>query len=108
MPEPVRRGGRVDAGLLKQEAEAREKAENARKQHLADVRSLSRLPEFQRYVKHWMAETGAFGIVKIFTAESYWIQGRREVGMQMWNELAEADPRAMVQFLDVTTDTPQE
>ena len=64
-------------------------------------------PEFRRFVKHWVGQSGAFAIAKIFTAESYWLGGRRELGMEMWNDLVAADPQRVVEMLEITTDTKE-
>lgn len=100
--EPVRRGGRVDPTLLKQETEAAHKAKLREQQELNDVRELMHLPAFHRYLRKWLEESGAFAVAKVFTAEGYWINGRRELGVQMWNQACTASPEKVLTLLDLT------
>lgn len=74
---------------------------------LVDVRALLHHPEFVRYARYWIGQSGCFASMEVFGAEVYALNARRAFGMKMWNEIMKADPKKVTAFLDLTSDDPE-
>jgi len=103
MTSPVVRGGRF-AATTKAEQSAQEEAALAEvERHLSDIRTLLHHPEFVRYVKHHIAQSRVFlslsGLPHDQLREAL---GRGDMGRAMWNEIVAADPRRVLDLIDLT------
>lgn len=101
--EPVRRGGRgtpvrnasapesvaAQQKRLEREAEARE----------SDLRFLMSRPEFRRFVWKLVADAGVFRRPRVLNAEGYVLQGRAEIGLEVWRELTQVTPAAVIEMM---------
>ena len=103
-PEPVRRGGRPPRNASQPESIKATEARLAKDadQRDTDLRDLMRMPQFRRYVWRWMGRTGVFKRPRVLNAEGYVLHGRAEVGLEMWNELQDATPEAVIEMMRAT------
>lgn len=103
----VVRGGRGPSKLeMEQEQAAAQKARaEAWQQRKDDLQHLLQQPQFIRFVRHWIQESQAFQIEIIpQTSELYAKLGRQKLGVEMYNEVTRADPRKLLDLLDLTHD----
>lgn len=93
------RGGRTREQDAKDAQAAEAKEAREREQALADLRGLLPDPRFQRFALRWIGKAGTFAKpVRLFTAERNVLDGRRELGCEMWDEFCEASP-SVVQLM---------
>lgn len=108
----VQRGGRSREQLEARDREAKEAAQAAMERVYGDLRQLMPVPAFQRWLQHLMRKCGTFDSVEVLTAEAYRIAARRHVGMEIAQELGEADRKQaavlMAQMLYDTLEPEQE
>lgn len=81
----------ADAEAIKKDLE---RARDRRKQALEDVRFLLSRIEFKRFAGRLLNFCGVNASGFIGSSELYFNEGKREVGMQVVREIAEADPDA--------------
>ena len=98
---PVRRGGRPPRNASEPDSIKATEARLAKdaEQRDTDLRELMRLPHFRRYVWRWIGRSGMFRRPRTLNAEGYVLQGRAEVGLEMWNELTHATPEAVIEMM---------
>ena len=87
----VVRGGRGREEAKARDEEAREKERVAKERLSGDLRHLMGDPVFHRWLQHLMRKCGTFDSTEVLTAEAYRIAARRHVGMEVMQELGEAD-----------------
>jgi hypothetical protein len=99
---PARRGGRGAPENIASTAQAQANAKSEKKrlaQRRLDLRALIGQPAFQRFALRMIDECGVFRAPRVFSAEKQVLEGRREVGLQLWQEIEEIDPEALVRMM---------
>lgn len=96
----VVRGGRYREQDAKAALADEAKDARAQEQVLADFRSLMPDPRFQRTMLYLLGKAGTFAKpVRLFTAERNVLDGRRELGCELWDLLCEANPSVVQTML---------
>lgn len=102
------RGGRTREQEAREAQAAEAQEALAREQVLSDLRALLPDPRFQRTMLYLMAMAGTFKKpVRIFTAERNVLDGRREIGCEVWDLLCEAKPDVVKEMLIPATITKE-
>jgi len=105
------RGGRQPhvspEALAQAKAEADKRVADETRLREEDLRFLLTRPEFVRWTRYLLEESGAFTVRELYTAEVYALNARAAFGLKIWNWIAQANPRSVLEFLDITND-PQE
>lgn len=107
----VVRGGRAShvskEDLEREATAAKERAATETRQREEDLRFLLTRPEFVRWTRYLLEESGAFTVRELYTAEVYALNARAAFGLKIWNWIAQSNPRSVLEFLDLTNDTPE-
>lgn len=101
--EPVRRGGRPPRNAsepesIKQtEARQRKDAEQA----ASDLTDLMAMPQFRRWVWKHIASSGYFRrrAARELNALGYVLHGRAEMGEEVWNQMRDTNPDALIEMM---------
>ena len=100
---PRRRGGRAPrngANVAEQRAADAEAArEEARRR--ADLAALLVQPAFRRFAWRLLDRTGLHAVPKVLNAEKYWLEGAREIGVELMHEMMDVNPTALFTILSV-------
>jgi hypothetical protein len=81
------------------EAAIKERELNARfsrKQELADLRELLSLPAGRRLFWRYLTYTGVYQLSFTGSSETFFREGRRDVGLKMLADITEADPDGFI------------
>lgn len=80
--------------------DAEEKFKYSRKQELDDLRHIVSLPEGKRFILRYLF--GVCGVLKpVYTgnSETYFLDGKRAVGLILIEEIKEAEPRSFIEMI---------
>ena len=101
--EPVRRGGRPAPRRNVSEPESIAKTDDAllkkEDRRTSDLRVLSDLPEFRRYVWRKMDELRMWSDDIPLNSEIYIRSAEKRVALRIWRELQDINPQALLQMM---------
>lgn len=97
MIKPLVNNTSEDEGQIK---DAEDKVKYNRKQELDDLRHILSLPEGKRFILRYLY--GVCGILKpVYTgnSETYFLDGKRAVGLTLLEEVKEVDTKSFVEMI---------
>ena len=101
--EPVRRGGRGtpvrNTSAPESVAAQQKRLEREREVRESDLRFLMGRPEFRRFVWKLVGDAGVFRRPRVLNAEGYVLHGRAEIGLEVWRELTQVTPAALIEMM---------
>jgi hypothetical protein len=85
-----------DEGAVK---ERTKKVKSARDRELDDLRAVLATREGRRLVWRLFEQTEMFSVSKVMNAAIYALEGKREIGKLLFNDVMEAKPEAYLQMM---------
>jgi hypothetical protein len=88
-----------DAGDEGQVKERTKKIKSQRDRDLDDFRALLETKQGRRVIWRLICETELFSVSKVMNASIYALEGKREIGKLLFNDVMEAKPEAYLQMM---------
>ena len=79
--------------------EAAQKVKYGREQELNDVRTILATREGLRFMWRYLTECGIFKTSMTGSSQTFFLEGRRDVGLRLLADVNEADPEAYFRML---------
>lgn len=83
----------------KQVREKGRKDKDREKEEIADLVAILSLPEGRRYIRRLLAHCGVFRAPFVPSAQVYYDNGIRSVGVKIWGEIERADVELLITML---------
>lgn len=79
--------------------EAAQKVKYGREQELNDVRSILATREGLRFMWRYLSECGIFKTSMTGSSQTFFLEGRRDIGLRLLTDVNEADPEAYFRMI---------
>ncbi len=81
------------------------KARNNRDQEIKDLKELLDNPAFRRFIWRMLTRFGMFRLSFTGNSQTFFNEGRRNEGLWLTSEIAQADPKAMAALMTENNET---
>lgn len=90
-----------NAGDESQVRKAEAKMDAERKQELEDIKTLLKQPAGVRFLRRLMTDTKVFSSCYTGNATTYYLEGRRDLGLMYFADVVEAAPAHLIEVITV-------
>jgi len=90
-----------NAGDERQVRKVEEQMDAQRKQELEDIKTLLETPAGVRFLRRLMTDTKVFSSCYTGNATTYYLEGRRDLGLKYFADIVEAAPAHLIEVITV-------